>query len=811
MPDTVPAQLKKTEAIELNSIVDRVLETMSPERAAIMKAAASKKVPKTAKKVKRAIDMDKFGMNTEAEWLLIAPARYEDYANENKDLKDLVAGNHALVRGKITAQDYFKDSKKPLAPAFYKVANRMMMTITNNKHQSIKVAVFGRPYFQWKDQHIGDEILIRAMPKQSFLGNGLELSGAEIVPRGFVGKIVPIYPNIKVTKGEKLREKVDEFLYLMDHAAQIVEEDTGWSEKSEVIVMPDISGFATPKDLLQALHRPKTVDEGEKARRSARLISGLALMRNTLIRGEMIEEDPDSAIPIDQALLDRLKTHLPFQITNDQEKAMDGIAASLRSNVPMSGLLSGDVGSGKTAAFLLPLVAAHMVGKRAVLLTPNLLLISQVAREARSFFPDIPVCTVTGSGIDGDPNNSLLIGSTALIHAFKKGKIKHAPDFLVVDEQHKFSIEQRQALAGDHTNILEATATPIPRTAALITHGSADVFLLREIPVEKNIITEIITPETALGARNKLIESISRGEQAAVVYPLVETDDPEKSRVAVLSSMDNWKKYIPEDRIAVLHGKMKDEEKTSVLDAFRNGEKDLLLTSIVIEVGVTLPSLKTMLVTDADRFGVVTLHQLRGRLARHGGEGHMMLYTSEPTPEGMERLGLLVQHSDGFVLAEKDAEIRGFGDLIGNDGDAQSGKTRTLFLGVNVGPKEISYASNLYRRAGRMDALDFGVAESQLDPIDLPVLPGEIDLEKASSFTDKSYPSPNSINNDYTNGSPSAKPSQVQMTIDESLQAQVPTHALKQALTQDQGEEQAHPSIDTEESPRVRRGFKFHR
>ena len=110
-----------------------------------------------------------------------------------------------------------------------------------------------------------------------------------------------------------------------------------------------------------------------------------------------------------------------------------------------------------------------------------------------------------------------------------------------------------------------------------------------------------------------------------------------------------------------------------------------------------------------------------------------------------------------------------------------------------------------------MDALDFGVAESQLDPIDLPVLPGEIDLEKASSFTDQSYPSPNSINNDYANGSPSAKPSQVQMTIDESLQAQVPTHALKQALTQDQCEEQAHPSIDTEESPRVRRGFKFHR
>lgn len=689
-----------------SSIIDTILDGISPERAALMKKAAAK-TSKPAKKIKREIDLEKFGMQTEAEWLLIAPSRYEDYANETIDFKTIAAGNPVMIRGTILSMDYFKDGKKPLLGNFQKIATRLVMKIKNANDQTLDVFAFGKPYFAWKSVDIGHQVLIRAMPKPRFIGNGIELHAPEVVPRALQGKIVPVYPNLKVTKGEKFREKIDHHLHLMNQAADLVERETGWSEKNEVISFADLSQFDTPLDLLKALHRPTTVEQGEKARRAARLVSGLSLMRNTLLRSENVVEDELSSIPITNDMIEQLKKRLPFQITNDQEKAIDNISASLRSKVPMSGLLSGDVGSGKTAAFMVPLVATYKAGKRAMILTPNLLLIAQVAREIRATFPEVPVCTVTGSGIDGDPNAGIVVGSTALIHAFKKNKIKQHPDVLVIDEQHKFSIEQRQFLAGEHTNILEATATPIPRTAALISHGTADVFLLREIPVDKKITTEIITKQGAINARNEVLRAVlERGEQAAVVYPLVETDDEEKSKTAVTNALDQWKKYVPEDRIAVLHGKLKDDEKTAILDAFRAGEKDLLLCSIVIEVGVTLPSLKVMLVVDADNFGVVTLHQLRGRLARHGGEGHMMLYAEDPSPEGLERLDLLVKYTDGFVLAEKDAEVRGFGDLIGNDGDVQSGKTRTLFLGVNVGPQEIGFAANLYRRAGRMAELD---------------------------------------------------------------------------------------------------------
>lgn len=662
-----------------------------------------------AKKAKGQLDMAKFGLYNEAQWLLFSPGRYDDYTTSITEFKNLNQGNVAVVKGKITEKTLFDDKKNKTTNV--KAAVRLTVTLQDTQGKTILVSAFGRPGFAWKNHNVDDFVVIRAKPQRAFAGYGLELPNPEIVSKDLLGQVVPIYPPLRVTKGEKFDLQVKRHYDLIDTAAQIVEADSGWHDKNGPVSMTELTGFDTGKDLLRNLHRPKNVRDGEKAMRGAKLLSSYTLVRKTAERAKDIKVDARSIVNIDLAEVERLKTRFPFPLTRDQVDTVDGICKALRGPKPMDGLLSGDVGTGKTAAFMLPMVAAFKAGKRVMLLTPNLLLISQFVREIGIYFPEVPVCTVKGKvgkkgGVEGDPEKSIVVGTTALVNAMKKGIVGKKPDFLVVDEQHKFSVEQREALRDLHTNKIEATATPIPRTAALATHGAHDLFLLRDVPVKKLIKTEVLGADQGKRAGQAVIDALRRNEQAAVIYPLVNAsgdvvegkqDDAKK---AVNNAADHWKRFVPIENIAVLHGKMTDAEKEEVLNDFREGRKQLLLSSIVIEVGVTLPDLKTMLVTDADRFGVVTLHQLRGRLARHGGEGHFILFSENTEdPEAMERLQLVADNSDGFDLAEKDAEIRGFGDILGIDGDNQSGATRTLFQGVKIGPRDISFAANLFEKA----------------------------------------------------------------------------------------------------------------
>ena len=655
------------------------------------------------------LDMEKFGLLTEAQWLLTVPSRYEDYKNFTHDFNALYQGTPVMIRGRVLSKRMFDDQKKEtFDPRF---GARLTAEIKNDRGQIITVSAFGRPGFAWKSYHPaakgqpGSEIVLRGTPKVNYR-HEMAIEQVEVVAPGQIGKIVPIYPNIKVTKGERFAERVNANMNLLDTAAQLVEVGTGWLDRNMGRTMQEVSAFESAQEMLREMHRPSSVERGEQARRAAKLLSAWTLIRTTNKRINSVESTPKSIINITNDQIEVLKNRIPFELTGDQSRAIDGICRSLRSPLPMTGLLTGDVGSGKTLAFLVPMVAAHQAGKKTILMTPNLLLIQQVMLDFATYFPEVPVCKVTGGkgGVTGDPDKCITIGNTALLHAMKKGKIGRAPDFLVVDEQHKFSVQQREMLIDKHTNSLEATATPIPRTAALATHGAKDLFLLHQIPVVKTITSRMMKRDDAKEARNIVLRAIlEKGEQASVIYPLVESDDPTMALKSVVEAAANWSRKIPMEKIAVLHGKMKDEEKNDVLDAFRRGEKRLLLASSVIEVGVTLPELKTMLVIGSDKFGVVTLHQLRGRLARKGGHGEFMMFTESDQPDSVERLQLLVNHQDGFLLAEKDAEYRGYGDILGFDGAAQSGKTRTLFLGVDIGPRDISFAVNLYEKLDNIE------------------------------------------------------------------------------------------------------------
>lgn len=652
-------------------------------------------------------DRARFGIGSDIQWLLIAPARYEDYSiiQENFANLESMVGDTVLLRGRIKKKLAYA-GRTPTSNMY--ACDRISILLAGpganiNKGSSdegtIYLSAFGRPGFEWQHTNIGDEIIVRG--KVAIFNAAAQISGASLVPKDKLGRVIPIYPAIRQTAGARFAFAVEQNMEWIDAAGALVEADVDWSVPIPGGTLPGVLGFATGKDLLSALHRPSTLSDGMAATDAADILSALSLIRNAAKRRAQKNPNPNSMIPISSRFIQEAIKKLPFKPTGDQKRAIDGIVKELLSPFALDGLLSGDVGSGKTATFLVPLVAAQMSGARCMILTPNLLLIKQLAREIEQYFPGVPVCTVTGEGIKGDPAdsaNAIIIGTVAIIGAFKRKKLGDSPDFLVIDEQHRFSVEQRTAIAAPYTNVLEATATPIPRTAALAVYGDKSVFLLREIPVVKDIRTAIAYRDDAKEARDFMLEPLkTASDQVAVIYPLVGAEDVDNGLRSIYEAKETWKKFVPENQIAVIHGKMTDDEKEEVIKDFRAGTKRFMIASTVIEVGLTLPDLKRMMIVGSDKMGLVTLHQLRGRLARLGGDGDCLLFVdclhAEANPETAQRLQILVDHLDGFTVAEKDAEQRGFGDFLSTDGDTQSGKTRTLFLGAKVGPKEIDWVA----------------------------------------------------------------------------------------------------------------------
>lgn len=641
-------------------------------------------------KIPKPLELQKFGLGSTAQWLLIAPSRYEDYTIVTDDYPSLDVDSVVVISGEIIQKNMFDEYKRPTNSIH--AAVRLTVDLRNEKGDVISVTAFGRPGYEWQHSGLNSKVVVRGTV--SVFNNSNQIKNPTLVPSSKFGKVLPVYASMRQTAGERFANVVRENMQWSDVAGDLIEAETGWKDPRSPINIPKFIGFSSGQSLIQSLHDPKTLAEGILAINAARLLSAISLVKKAADQKASIQPNAKSMVPVTNAIIQETLSCLPFPPTGDQRRAVEDIGNALRSPYALDGLLSGDVGSGKTATFLVPLVASWKVGMRCMILTPNLLLIKQVAAEIRAYFPGVDVCTVTGGGVNGDPLSSIIVGTTAILGAFKKKKLGLAPHVLVIDEQHRFSVEQREVITANFTNVIEATATPIPRTAALAAYGNKTLFVLRDIPVVKDIQTTIAFRQDAKNVRNFLLEAVRGGvDQAAVIYPLVGAADVDNGLRSVHEAYENWKRFIPEEQIAVLHGKMTDDEKEEVIRAFKAGEKRFMIASTVIEVGITLPDLKRLMVVGADKFGLVTLHQLRGRLARHGGEGDFLLFVEDEDSESLERLQILVDHIDGFTVAEKDAEQRGFGDFLSVDGDSQSGKTRTLFMGVKVGPLEIDRAS----------------------------------------------------------------------------------------------------------------------
>ncbi len=403
---------------------------------------------------------------------------------------------------------------------------------------------------------------------------------------------------------------------------------------------------------------------------------------------------------IDRSLVDAFHAALPFSLTGDQRKTIDEILADMRQAAPMHRLLQGDVGSGKTVVALSALLAAVEGGFQGALLAPTEVLAEQhflacsrlldgleVEASGGSLFARRPVRTelLTNRTTAAERKRinaglaageiDIVVGTHALL--YETVEIPRLAT-VVVDEQHRFGVEQRSVLRGRGVggaipDMLVMTATPIPRTAGMLIYGDLDKSELRELPPGRTpITTEVIgdNPLDRARAYATLAGEIAAGHQAYVVCPLVEGSD----KVQAKAVTEEFERLQTEElaglRLGLLHGQLPSPEKEATMRAFRTHEMDVLVATTVIEVGVDVPNATVMVIEDADRFGLSQLHQLRGRVGRGGGTSYCFLLASGGTDDARERMAAMEASTDGFLLAEKDLEIRGAGEVFG---ERQSG------------------------------------------------------------------------------------------------------------------------------------------
>ncbi|RJQ31069.1 MAG: ATP-dependent DNA helicase RecG [Actinobacteria bacterium] len=435
------------------------------------------------------------------------------------------------------------------------------------------------------------------------------------------------------------------------------------------------------KEAIRSIHFPKDKINLDKAKERL-VFEELFLLQTALLyrKYQCKQAKTGFSHKVKGELIDNYYSRLPFELTNDQKKAIDEIANDMACSLPMHRLVLGEVGSGKTAVALFGLIAAVQNGNQAAIMAPTEILAFQHYEKIK------PLCDCLGINIllltsnlkskekttaqlaisSGDID--IVIGTTALI---QKDINFHRLSLVVIDEQHRFGVAQRTMLKekGVSPDMLVLTATPIPRTIAVTLYGDLDISLIKELPhgkdFSKHVQTFVCSPKKYEQAYEKIRQEVSEGRQAFIVCPLIEESDKLEAK-AVMAEIENLRNNIfPKLRVEALHGKLKTDEKESIMERFRNGRLDVLISTTVIEVGIDIKNATVMLIEDADRFGLAQLHQLRGRVGRGEHKSFCILFSKLKTDEARARMSAIKNLKNGFDLAEADLEIRGEGELLG--------------------------------------------------------------------------------------------------------------------------------------------------
>ncbi len=612
---------------------------------------------------RRAEQLDRLGIRSARELVLHVPRRYED-ASTVAHISSLEVGMDATVIGEVVSKGVLPTRK----------GLRIFQAVIRDDSGLIECSWPGQPFLDRVIQK-GDRLLV-AGPVRFFHGRQIQprehvvLDAADSPRDG--GRVLPIYASTEGLSQRILRNILEANLerlfplfddqepFTADHLARV--------------------GVPAIRPALESLHSPGSIAEAEKGRQ--RLAYGeLFFLQLLHAHAHRIATAERKGIAFRRSneLLRPFHETLPFELTEAQKRVVREILDDMVSPRRMNRLLQGDVGSGKTVVAVLAMLLAAESGQQAALMAPTELLAEQHFRNVKTMVAGlgVEVALLVGrqSKRERDAGRSavasgaarLVIGTHALI---QEGVEFQQLGLVVVDEQHRFGVRQRMALAdrgaaGGDPDVLVMSATPIPRSLALTLYGDLDVSVLDERPPGRQPVRTGLRDDRAESRTWEFIrEQVAAGRQAYVVYPLIEESEKVDLKAATAEYERLATEVFPELRVGLLHGQMPADEKDAVMAAFVAGERDILVSTTVIEVGIDVPNATVMVIEHAERFGLSQLHQLRGRIGRGAEESFCVLIASGG-PESMERLRVLTRTDDGFEIARADLRLRGMGDLFG--------------------------------------------------------------------------------------------------------------------------------------------------
>lgn len=482
------------------------------------------------------------------------------------------------------------------------------------------------------------------------------------------GRIVPIHPTTEGLSTRTLRTIIHQAL---DRTLEEVPEILPESMRSRY-------GLLGVRDAVRAVHFPTRPGEEEQGRRRLAFDELLILQVGLLTMKRTVAAVAKAAhYTAADGMLDRFQATLPFPLTSAQRRVIKEITADLGRRAPMNRLLQGDVGAGKTLVAAAALFLCVEGGYQGALMAPTEILAEQHYLTFHRLLA--PLGITVGLLVGGAAKRD----REAVRHALQKGAIQlaigthallesdirfHRLGLVVIDEQHKFGVAQRAELRqkGGRPDVLVMTATPIPRTLALTLYGDLDVSTLDELPQGRGTIrTHIRGPEKRAAVYDWVRDQVRTGQRAYIVCPLIEESEKLQVEAAVTLADRLRQQVFHSESVGVLHGRLRSEEKETLMDRFRTGSLSVLVATSVIEVGIDVPEATIMVIEDADRFGLAQLHQLRGRIGRGPQPSHCVLLSSQQTDAARARMEIMAQTHDGFVIAQRDLELRGPGELFG--------------------------------------------------------------------------------------------------------------------------------------------------
>jgi len=680
-PATAPVTAKKTPARKSSPRTKYTLDTPIDELKFIHKATRQK--------------FARLDVTNLRDMLRLFPNRHVDYSQVTK-IAEVLYGEQMTVAGRVVRSEIVKIGPPPGAAK-----------ILINDGSGVLEATFFRQAYLARRFKRGDIVAFSGevgafnnlaqmqnpeydeLPAKSAASSHAQDEDIQLI---HAGNLLPVYPStdglVQRSIRTATRKSLDTGLPLLD---EYLDED-----------LKQRHAFTDLKQAVESMHFPDSTDLQFQARRRL-AFDELFMYQLAALKKKTEWQDRKNGVVIDQSrgrpVVEAFLESLDFELTSDQQTSIDGLLEDMSTGVPMGRLLQGEVGSGKTIVALSALLAANTSGHQGALMAPTEVLAEQhflsiSAQLKAEPLPGEPKDAVRHANLPGEGNRRitmvLLIGSLQVsikkriqqmiadgeadliigTHALLQEQVS-IPNLglAVVDEQHRFGVEQRGALTRrePRPHLLAMSATPIPRTLSLTVYGDLDITTLRILPKgRKPITTSLANTNTTENAAYELIRrQVAEGRQAFVVCPLIE---PSES-IEAASALEQFERLLEEEfnglRVGLLHGRMKLAEKQDVMDRMRNRHIDVLVATPVIEVGVDIPNATVMMIMSANRFGLAQLHQLRGRVGRGEHESYCILKSSTKGEMANERLTAVLNHSDGFELAEEDLRIRGPGDYMG--------------------------------------------------------------------------------------------------------------------------------------------------